>query len=30
MFTNIVYPAIVSAYTEMFLSYDLYRDKNGV
>lgn len=27
MFTNIVYPAIVSAYTEMFLSYDLYRDK---
>lgn len=27
MFTNIVYTAIVSAYTEMFLSYDLYRDK---
>ncbi len=27
MFTNIVYPAIVSAYTEMFLSYDQYREK---
>ncbi|MBQ6495109.1 MAG: hypothetical protein IJI49_03815 [Bacilli bacterium] len=27
MFTNIVYPAIVSAYTEMFLSYDQYKDK---
>jgi len=27
MFTNIVYPAVVSAYTEMFLSYDLYREK---
>ena len=27
MFTNIVYPAIVTAFTEMFLSYDQYRQK---
>lgn len=27
MFVNIVYSAIVSAYTEMFLSYDQYREK---
>ena len=27
MFTNIVYPAVVSAYTEMFLSYDQYKEK---
>lgn len=27
MFFNIVEPAIISAYTEMFMSYELYKDK---
>ena len=27
MFSNIVYPAVVSAYTEMFMSYEQYKDK---